>query len=521
MELLVPIVMKSWRRIAIALPVALIALYGALLYYPPVYEVSASVMLKLGREMNAPATASGTQIVSGKRPEDVSSEIEIMRSQHLLERVVSEFGEQYFLGEDEPKTLLQRVKYLVRQAGKKAKDVVQTAMLAMGIGLRVTPKEMVVAALAQSITLDPVKRSDVINVTLTTPSPEQGIEVLNKYLELYLRQHVEVYRNAQAKPFFQSETLALHDQLADASKQRQAFREARKVWELGEQRQLLLKRRAELAAAGEKTTSDLRFVDGEIAKLMESKGAMPAQVELSRVSERNPVLKSIDDSLLQLESSKEQALSKFLPESRNVLDLTGQISKLKATRAQAEQYIVNSVTSARNEALSVVDRALVEKRALREGLLGQAAELSSQRLLVDENLRALDQNEIDLDRWNRSVAILNKNYLLYTEKMEEARISEAMDLARISNVTLVAPATAAPVPVWPPRRKWLMVTLALGLLGPLIFALGSEMLQPTVRSRYEAAAIAGAPVLGCIPENRRRTHRPPNAGPPGSLDLAS
>lgn len=503
MELLIPLLMKSAKWLAVTVPAGLLALYGALLYFPPLYEVSASIMLKLGREMNAPATASGTQIVSSKRPEDVSSEIEIMRSQHLLERVVTEFGEQYFLAEDPPRTLLQKAKYIAKQAGKKVREAVQTTMLAMGIGIRQTPKEQIVAALSQSLAVEPIKRSDVIMVTFTSPDPQQGVEVLNKYLELYMRQHVEVYRNPQAEPFFETQTRQLRDQLTDAQKKRQEFRQARQLWELAEQRELLLKRRAELAASAEKTQSDLRFAEGEISKLMESRASMPPQTETSRVSERNPVLKSIDDNLLQLEASREQALTKFLPESRNVMDLTDQINKLKAARSQADQYIVNSVTSARNEALSTVDRALVEKRALREGLLGQAAELSRQRLLVDENLRALDQNETDLERWNRSVTILNKNYLLYTERMEEARISGAMDLAKISNVTLVAPPTAAIAPVWPPRRKWLIATLALALLGPLVFALGRELVYPTVRSRYEAAALIGAPILGCIPEARK------------------
>ena len=502
---------------ALTLPVALLALYGALLYFPPLYEVTASVMLKLGREMNAPATASGSQIVSSKRPEDVSSEIEIMRSQHLLERVVNEFGEQYFLAEDPPKTLFQRVKYLAKQAGRQVREGVQTVMFAMGIGLRLTPKEQIVAVLSQSMGVEPVKRSDVILVTLTTPSPEQGIEILNKYLELYMRQHVEVYRNPQAKPFFESETEELGTQLTDANKQRQEFREARNVWELNEQRQLLLRRRAELAAASEKTKSDLRFGDGEIAKLTESRVSLPAQTEISRVSERNPALKTFDDSILQLEASREQALTKFAPESRPVVDLTDQINKLKTSRAQADPYIVNSVTSARNDALATVERALVEKHALREGLIEQAAELSTQLILVEGNLRALDKNETDLERWNRNVAILNKNYLLYREKREDARISEAMDLAKISNVTLVAPATAAPVPVWPPRRKWLIATLALSLLGPVIFALGREMVHPTVRSRHEAAALIGAPVLGCIPEARTKAFRPQETVTPGSF----
>ena len=105
-ELILPTIVKTWRFIVASIVVALLSVYGAFLYYPPLYEVSTSLLLKLGREMDPPATASPTPGVA-KRQEDVASEIEILRSQYLLEEMVRHFGVDFFLAETPPQTRFQ------------------------------------------------------------------------------------------------------------------------------------------------------------------------------------------------------------------------------------------------------------------------------------------------------------------------------------------------------------------------------------------------------------------------------
>ncbi|MBC7926887.1 MAG: hypothetical protein H7039_14640, partial [Bryobacteraceae bacterium] len=239
-DLIVPVVARNWRLVLAATVVALLSVYGAILYFPPVYEVSCSVLLKLGREMSPPATATGPQLVAGKRPEDVASEIEIMRSQYLVEQLVREFGTDFFLAESEPVTLFQKVKYQARKVANAVKNKVQDVLVYAGLSKRLTPFEQIVATLQASMSIEPVRKSDIVTISLRTPDREGGIAILNKFLDIYLKQHIEVYKTPRARKFFEQESTTLRDRVLDVHKGTHTFREASGVWELGEQRQLLL-----------------------------------------------------------------------------------------------------------------------------------------------------------------------------------------------------------------------------------------------------------------------------------------
>jgi uncharacterized protein involved in exopolysaccharide biosynthesis len=517
-EFATAVIIRRWKLIFGCTVLSLLALYAAFLYFSPVYEVSASLLFKLGREMSPPATATSGQIVTAKRPEDVASEIEILRNQYLIQEVVRAFGVNYFLAEDPPVTFFQKVKATVKQASRAVKNSVTEALILAGVSKRLTPFDQIVAMLGQSLSVEAVRKSDVILLTLKTPDPEGGIAILNKLIELYLRQHIAVYKTPQARGFFEQQSETLRGRILQAHQGVSDFRDANGVWELNEQRQLLLRQKSDLEAVHMKTDSSIRHLDEELATLEEMKKGMPVQVELTRVSERNPVLKGYDEHLAQLEAAREQALTKFAPESRTVGDLAEQIKRLRETRANEEQMIVNSITSTRNENLAGLERNLVEKRGIRQGLAAQHNAEEQQISAIELRLRELDRTEVDVERWNRDLSQLNKSFQLYSEKLEDARISEAMDLAKISNVSVVAPATAGVFPVWPKKRTWTIGALALGIGGALGIIFLGEMIQPKVRSRGDILA-AGMPLLGMIPEATRRSIGKPSR--PLSLRAAS
>ncbi|MBC7928545.1 MAG: hypothetical protein H7039_23115, partial [Bryobacteraceae bacterium] len=398
-----------------------------------------------------------------------------------------------------------------RKVANVVKNKVQDVLVYAGLSKRLTPFEQIVATLQASMSIEPVRKSDIVTISLRTPDREGGIAILNKFLDIYLKQHIEVYKTPRARKFFEQESTTLRDRVLDVHKGTHTFREASGVWELGEQRQLLLKQKSDLEGTYMNTISNLRLLKQEIAKFVELKSGMPGQVELTRVSERNPVIKNLDEHLGQLEASREQALTKFTPEGRVVTDLANQIARLRAMRAREEQLIVNSVTSTRNDNLVAVEKAILDKRAMEEGLSAQKQEQERQIRDIEARLALLDSSEVEVERRNREIALLNKNFHLYAEKLEDARISEAMDIASISNVTVVAPATGGVMPVWPNKRTWTVMALALGIGGSLGIAFAREMVQPTARSRKEVADVAGAPVLAVIAEapGTRFRSRPP------------
>ena len=90
------------------------------------------------------------------------------------------------------------------------------------------------------------------------------------------------------------------------------------------------------------------------------------------------------------------------------------------------------------------------------------------------------------------------NYLLYLNKREQERTSNAMDARRIANVVIAVPAVPAALPAFNPFLLGFGgVTLAL-LLG-LSAAFVLDWMDPTFRSSAEVTKALGLPVLAAIP----------------------
>ena len=77
-----------------------------------------------------------------------------------------------------------------------------------------------------------------------------------------------------------------------------------------------------------------------------------------------------------------------------------------------------------------------------------------------------------------------------------------MDLAKISNVRVISPPTADPMPVSPPLMMVLAGGLIIGLGGSLAFIFLRDIFRPVVRTRRDVEVLLGVRVLASLPEHR-------------------
>jgi uncharacterized protein involved in exopolysaccharide biosynthesis len=110
----------------------------------------------------------------------------------------------------------------------------------------------------------------------------------------------------------------------------------------------------------------------------------------------------------------------------------------------------------------------------------------------------LGQEGATQDDLTRTVKIAEDNYLLYSRKREEARISDALDRRRIVNVSI---AEAATVPAFPVQNLgWLLIG---GFFMATITSVGSayavDRMDPSFRTPAELGRYLEVKVLASIP----------------------
>ncbi len=102
------------------------------------------------------------------------------------------------------------------------------------------------------------------------------------------------------------------------------------------------------------------------------------------------------------------------------------------------------------------------------------------------------------------MAILDDNFRSHQQKLEEARIIDALQENKISNVNVVQPATYVERAVSPNKRVVAALALFVALFGGVCLAFAAEAMDPTLRTTEQAESQLELPVLSSIPANLRQ-----------------
>ena len=108
-----------------------------------------------------------------------------------------------------------------------------------------------------------------------------------------------------------------------------------------------------------------------------------------------------------------------------------------------------------------------------------------------------------LGELERQVKINEDNYQLYLKKMEEARISNAMDSQKLANISVVDPALPPLKPVKPKILLNIILSILLGGFASIGLAFSLEYFSHTFNKPEEVEQQASLKVLAAIPSIKR------------------
>ena len=210
---------------------------------------------------------------------------------------------------------------------------------------------------------------------------------------------------------------------------------------------------------------------------------------------------------------RQKVLQKYTEKDRRVAGIEEEIGTLKQRMADQPQWVPSSETRQVNplwrdlKEKVLTTEANLDRLAIRETALAQSIDEHKRRL------RDLARKAVDKDRLAREVRSREDVYLLYMRKVEEARISEAMDQSRIMNVSI---AEMAQPPIAPmPSRKDLSFLFAVmvGLVSGVGGAFVREFFDDSIKTEEEITSTVALPVLAEIPEeNNGRKKNGKNGG---------
>ncbi|MGD8523792.1 MAG: Wzz/FepE/Etk N-terminal domain-containing protein, partial [Desulfobacterales bacterium] len=298
----------------------------------PTYEASAQILVKLGREsLFVPASADMRPVVNSNREERINSEIEILKSRSLAEKVALALGPTviYENLRDQKPGLVGRIKALIIPREEKELTPDERQELNLNIATSI---------LQDNLEVEGIKKSNIVNVSFQHSDPRMVAMVVNNLAEIYLDHHLAVHKIPRSHKFFQEQSETLKAQLTQSEEKLKALKKQHNITSLAEERSLQLAQTSQLGAEFNKTSSQIVETEKRIRQIRKQLAATPRTIAQGEETNSNQeLISTLEGRLVELELEEKQLLAKYTDQSRRVKNVREEIAIVKRRLAAQEK----------------------------------------------------------------------------------------------------------------------------------------------------------------------------------------
>jgi uncharacterized protein involved in exopolysaccharide biosynthesis len=472
--------MVLFRQRWVFVCVAGLVLTGAVMYAfaGTKYQANMKVLVRRGRA-DAPVSAAENAPLDLTRmaitEEELNSEVELLRDDDVLRRVVEE-------------------------TGVGGRDWFHFLRLGEGKAERV---ERAARRLAKKLQVDPVKKTNLIAISYAAEDPRAAAAVLQSVANAYLEKHMEVHRPAGQFHFFDQQRGQSRLQLEEAKGRLLEFTASHGVVAAAQQRDLALQKLSEVDASYRQTRIDLAETQQRVWELGDQLTKLPERTTTQvRIADNPELLKALKSSLLDLQLKRTELLTKYEPSHRLVQEVDRQIAQTEATITAENALPLRDETTDKNAHYEWAASELQLAQVRLRGLQARESATATQEAGYRSMARQFGEDAITQDDLLSSEKAAQENYLLYVKKQEEARMDDALDERGIVNVAIVEHPIVPALPVW---SAWTVLAIGLAAAGAAgtCASFGADAMDPAFRTPDDVLAYLNSPVLASLPRRSR------------------
>ncbi|MBN2012337.1 polysaccharide biosynthesis tyrosine autokinase [candidate division KSB1 bacterium] len=494
--------------------ISFITVFGFVAYYTftatPIYKATAKVMFK----ENAAAERTFFSFSSfGEKEKMINNQVEIITSRTLAEKVIrklqaSKYADKLVLLGNLPEG--QRGKGLgIRTTIKKAVKGILGNIIKRksdGESQLVDQEELefnsYVQNLLESISIDPIRNTDVVEVSVVATSPFEASYLTNVLAETYQRENqlenqAEVRR---VKDFLAEQLDVVQQQLSESEIALKDYMENQKVVALPTETQELISRIAEFESLYRGSLLELESAKERLVYVNEQLTKNSLNFNTDAIF-ANPYIEEVTKQIAEIESKRAIFIANLInqglydEENPTVKEYNERIKlltdKIKMRTAQlASTELGDPLLISEN-----LMQRKIELEATLQALKPKVESLSEILRKYNAELESIPEKSLRLARLERAAKLDEKITLMMKEKYEESRITE---VGQLGNVRIIDPAKAPLYPIKPKTKMNLILGIILGLGLGLGTTFLLEYFDNSVRSIEDVERLR-IPTLGAIP----------------------
>jgi polysaccharide biosynthesis transport protein len=485
----------------------------AIALFPRSYTSESKLFIRVGREsvaLDPTATTGQTIMLQKTQLGEINSALQLLLSRDVFQRVVESVGAERILkdlpasntggpGATATATWVETLTSAKSWASRQFSE----ALASLRLSDPGTPEEMAIRKLDNGIKATAPKDSTVINVSYFAASPQLAHDVVDALTAAFLEQHVRLNHTEGSLEFFAEQTAKLQKEHAAAQAELRDRKNEYQVSTTESRRAVFAKQMEDVELQILATGRELAYVDAQIADLTRAIGSLQPELVTNRVKGfANEAKDQMRSKLYELEIEESKLRARY-SENHPLLEQIQRQRKEAETLLTSEPDDRTQTTASLNPNQRALELDLLVAQAKRAALQGQQASAQKQQQDLNKELHALNDHEVQLDQLERNVQILDGKYRMHVEKLEQARVNDAMGRDKISNIKVAQPATFVGKPTSPKKTLLLGFGLIVATGGAFALAFGKELLDQTLRTTEQVENELGLPVLLSIPYSKR------------------
>lgn len=481
---------------------------------PPSYRSEAKILVQVGRESVTldPTVAIGERTLDPRTTweNEINSELEIARSNELVREVVIALGPEVVLGRGGSKGP-PREKGRLERTLEGWMDTARArvrALLPAGEA-PLAAEDQAVLLVSSKLDIRLVLDSSVIKIGYQASQRELAQRVVATLIERYMEKHLDVHATRGSFEFFSEETRRLYAELTAREDELRRLETSVGISSLEEERRILLER---VSALEQDLDLTLAAVDSSAARVATLEQALATdefqerivtQETVGSVTTTRDLLRQQLNGLLLEEQSLLQSYEPDTPPVRSVRERIALANEL----LKAEVPTVAQTTHGMNPSRQNILVALTTEQSNLSSLAAKRDVQRPQLAALRARLTRIDDLDLEIQRKRREIATLTEQHRRHSASLEQVRIDQALQLEKISNVSVLQPATLPLRSNTMGKTVALILGVVLGLVGALALAFVADFLDQSLRSPEDVRRRLGLATLAAVPRTRSLRRR--------------
>ncbi len=469
---------------------------------PEIYRSEAKILIRLGRESLAldPTVDGPTVSLSQSRQNEVNSELAIIKSRLLAEQVVDVITPEVFLAGGGNKSGAGSDQNFLRAAASFNRDVWLKISTLFGEKEPVagSKKERAVNRLVANLDVAVEQNSHVIMISFESQDPRFSRQVLDSFLTAYQDHHIQVHSSHAPPQFFQEQADSLSAKLQEKENALEKFQATHNITSIDIQKEALFNRISQLQSEITETNSQISASRAHNASLEEALRGRSREIELGRVVGRKSTsIDAIKERLFDFRITEADLAARYPDDHRELRKVREQIKVSEAALGNEKES--DEISSGIDPTYQAIQLELEKGRARLQSQIARMEALEDDLKYPREELAALARNELAETRLKRNVGLLEEEYLRFRQDLQRTDISRAMDADKVSNLSIIQPATMHLDPIKPNKTLNLSLGFFLAIFGGITLAFLLEYNDDSLKTKEDVEKRLGLPVLASVP----------------------